>query len=160
MPFGSSSTFISRIDRVVKSVTQGPLNLFAYDSVNNVLWDLAQYEPSETNPSYLRYQLTGGNQQSSCAASTCLETIIAMVKLQHIPVSVPSDLVLIDNMAALKFAFMAQKEESAKHYSDARVLWQEAIDELNRQLEDDVPDCQLAVRNNVFAGRSFGQKMF
>lgn len=159
-PFGVSTGFISRIDRVLKSVTQGPLNMYAWDTMNNQLWDLAQYEPSETSPSYLRYQLRGGGNGRSCQGSPCLETIIAMVKLQHIPVKLPSDLVLISDMGAMVLSFMALKEESNKNFTAANSYWQLAINELNRQLENEVPDSQLAVRNNVFGGRTFSQKQF
>lgn len=162
IPFGSSSNayFVSRIDRVVKPVTQSNLLLYAYDTVQNVLWDLAVYEPSETNPSYLRYQLEGYQTGIPSCGGGCLETVIALIKLKHLPITVPSDWVIIDNIAALKFGIMALKREEANDFQEAKAMWQNAYDELNRQLEDATPDYQFPAQNQVFAGAVFRNKQF
>lgn len=163
IPFGSSSTFVSRIDRVVKPITQGNVRLYAYDSVANVLFDLAVYESSEVNPSYLRYQVEAGHQfgQYGCQ-SGCQKTIIALTKLQFIPVSVPSDgLIFLDGaVGALRLAVKARKMEDASNMSAAQGFWASAISELNRCAEDASPDDQASVVNNVFAGRRFRNRAF
>jgi hypothetical protein len=156
MPFGSSSTFVSRIDRVVKSITQSTARLYAYDATQDVLYDLAVYEPSETNPSYLRYQLDGG--RPGCA---CRESIIALVKLKFLPVAVPMDglIFLEGTQGALLHGFRAVKREEAGDFEGASSFWKLAIEELNRGLEDADPDGPVAV-NNVFAGRTFCNRCF
>ncbi len=160
-PFGQSNSqyFVGKIDRVVKSVTQGNLLLYAYNPSANVLLDLAVYEPSETSPSYLRYQLDSRGGQSPCGGD-CLETIIALVKLQQVPIAAPTDLVLIDNIGALKLGVKAWKREEADDFAAARLLWAAAVEELNRQLENDFPDDQFSAVNNVLGGETFRNQMF
>jgi hypothetical protein len=160
--YGSSSVTVSKIDRVVKSVTQNDLLLYAYDSVNNWLFDLARYAPSETSPSYLRYQIrTGPWNYSVCqSSSTCLNSIVALVKLQPIPIAVASDLVIIDNRRALLNAIRALKAEEAGNVDQAQAHWMQAIETLNRSLENDSPDFQFASKNNVYGGRTFANRMF
>ena len=163
IPYGSSSTFVSRIDRVVKPITQGNVRLYAYDSVANVLFDLAVYEPSEVNPSYLRYQVEAGKNWGTYGCQTgCQKTIIALVKLQFIPVVAPSDgiIFLEGSLGAIRLAVKARKEEDAGNPSTARQYWASAIEELNRCLEDSSPDDQFAATNNVFAGRTFRNRAF
>jgi hypothetical protein len=157
-PYGSSSVKVREIHRVVKSVTQNNLRLYAYDSVNDWLLDLAVYEPSETSPSYVRYTLNtcGPRTYASCSSdSGCLRTIVALVKLKPVPVRVSSDWVIIDNEEALLNAIRALKSAAANSVDLAQAQKTVAIEELNRSLEDASPDAQMAVRNNVFAGKTF-----
>ena len=157
MPFGSTSTFVSRIDRVVCSKTQSTKRLYAYDSVQNVLYDLAVYEPSETVPSYLRYQLDGGRP-----GPTCCETVIALVKLKFLPVSAPTDgLIFLEGaQGALLHGFRAVKREEAGDYQGAGLAWKAAVEELNRGIEDQDPDGPVAVNNIFGAGRAFSNHLF
>lgn len=162
-PYGSSSTPVSRIDRVVKSETNCNLRLYAYDPTNDWMYDLAIYEPSETNPSYLRYQLDGRsewNYQICSSSSTCLQTVIALVKLANLPIQVATDLVIIDNKRALLCAIRALKAEEAGNYAQSKIEWGAAIESLNRQLEDYSPEYQFAAQDNVLAGRQYSNRMF
>src|SRR5207253_7734003 len=89
--------FVRRIDRVLKDVTQGNVLLYGFDSINNVLEDLARYEPSETNPSYVRSQL----HLCNCDCSK-VYSVMALAKLRFVPVVADTDLVLIECLDALK----------------------------------------------------------
>lgn len=163
LPFGSTSTFIGHIDRTRKDLTQGNLLIYGYDSVQNAMYDLAVYEPSELNPSYLRNQLDGGHHHGQSGCNTgCQETIIALVKLKFIPVMVPSDgLIFLDGSeGALLHAIRAVKREEAGDPAGARGFWTMAVEELNRQLEDFSPDDSFSAVNNVFAGKTFRNKCF
>lgn len=144
--YGTTNTFISRIDRVVKPVTQANNNLFAYDANQNGLFDLAVYEPSEVNPSYLRYQIEDQVPRANCG--DCSKSVIALVKLLNLPLSAPTDWVIIDNKRALLLAIRALKLEEA--LGDATKLWQSAIETLNRSSENNSPDDQFAVANEPF----------
>lgn len=160
-PYGSSDVTVSRIDRVVKSVTQNDLIMYAYDSENDWLFDLARYQPSETNPSYVRYQIaTGGPWTRATAESACMASIVALVKLQPIPIKVASDLVIIDNRRALLNAIRALKAEEGGNQDVAQGFWQMAIETMNRSLEDASPDFTFAAKNNVYGGRTFANRMF
>lgn len=159
LPYGSSAVTVSKIDRVVKQVTQNRLRLYAYDSVNDWLYDLATYDAWETNPSYLRYQIyTGAWNYGSC--STCQTAIVALVKLKQIPVRVSTDLILIDNVRALLNGIRAAKSEAAGAIDQSQGQWQCAIESLNRSLENSNPDQQFSAKNNVYGGRTFANRMF
>lgn len=158
VPFGSTSVFVNRIDRVVKSVTQAKLNMYSYDAERDLLWDLAAYDPSETSPDYLRYQLSGGWAPSSCSGD-CTQTVIALVKLKNLPIRVPTDLVIINNRRALLLGLRALKMEQS--LGDASSLWAAGIESLNRDLENQLPDSQYAVQNNIFgSNRMLTNRMF
>lgn len=162
--YGSSAVTVSRIDRIVKEVTQNGLRLYAYDSVNDWLFDLATYEPSETNPSYLRYYLSGCNTPWNYAACrACCESqqsVVALVKLKQLPIKVSTDLILIDNRRTLLNGIRAMKSEEAGNIPQANGQWAVAIEGLNRQLEDSAPDASFATRNNVLGGRVFTNQAF
>lgn len=161
--YGSSAVTVSRIDRIVKSETQNDLLIYAYDSVNDWLYDLARYAPTETNPSYQRYQMnTGGlwNYQTCRAASTCKQSIVALVKLRNLPVRTANDLIYISNKRALLNAIRALKTEAGENVDQAQAQWAIAIEALNRQLENASPDAEMSVRNNIYGGRVMTQKAF
>lgn len=163
IPFGTTTStyFVSRIDRVVKDVTQANVQMYAFDTVRNQLWDLAVYEPTEENPSYERYRLDGRwNMGIPNCASNCLETMMALVKVRFIPVVAPTDLIPIDNVGAIKLAMMSLKKEDEGDMTTSRNLLERAIEELNRQIEDAEPDSQLVVNNNVFGTAHFRNKQF
>lgn len=155
VPFGSTSVFVNRIDRVVKSVTQGKINLFQYDVEKDVLFDLAAYEPGETNPDYLRYQLSGG--WNPCSGD-CQQTVFALVKLANLPIKVPTDLVIINNRRALLLGVRALKLEQS--LGDATALWRAGIESLNRDAENASPDFQFSVQNNILGDRVLSNRMF
>lgn len=162
LPFGSSGNpfFVSKIDRVVKSVTQSNLLMYAYDTVNNVLFDLAVYEPSEINPQYERYRLDGRWNVGFPLNGACLESIIALVKLKFIPVSVPSDLIPLNSRGAIKLGIKAWKSEDAGDLAGADAWWARAVEMLNRNSEDENPDSELTVQNFVVGNRMFSNRMF
>lgn len=158
MPFVSTSTFVRSIDYVLKDPTQCPINLYAYNATTNLLEDLAQYDPGETRPSYERTKIqlpwglfTGGS--TCCGAGF---GVAALVKLKFIPVQFPTDLVLIDNLDAIKLGFQSVKVgESAGGLGESKQFEAAAIMELNRQLEDESPDDQFVADNQVFASHTF-----
>ena len=159
-PYGSSSTVVTKIDRVVKPVTQNALRLYAYDSVNNWPYDLAVWAPWETNPSYLRYQIDAGCAWNFQTCSTCNKSIVALVKLKQVPIKLPTDLVLIDNMRSLLNTLRALKSEAANNIPQAQGQLQVAVEGLNRSLENDAPDYQMSVKNNIYGGRIMTNRAF
>lgn len=163
-PYGSTSVYVRRIDRVVKEVTQGQVLLYAYDVVNDILEDLAIYDPGETTPSYARYQLGEpsnrcGNQPQGCCGTSL--SVVALVKLRFIPAKFDTDLILVDNADAIKLAVQAIKCQDAgdrEGYKENMIF---AVNTLNRQLEDESPDDQFSSENETFGGGvSYSQKMF
>jgi len=155
-PFGSTSVFVRRIDRVLKDTTQGNVLLYAYDAVNAVLEDLAVYQPSETNPDYVRHQLQTGcctGQQGDCPTA---QSAVALVKLRFVPVKVDTDLVLIQNLDALKALMQAIKFGEAGDLANKRAYEADAIRELNLELQDSQPVDQIPIEVEPFNGVPLG----
>ena len=151
MPFASTSIYVRSISRVIKEPTQGKMWMAAYNPVSNIMSDLAFYEPSETNPDYLRTWLVG------CCSAT--RSVVALVKLKFIPVAVDTDLVLIQNLHALKLMIQSGDAENAPGGRDlARQYEADAIRELNCELEDETPDSQIPVVINTFGGTDIGRQ--
>jgi hypothetical protein len=160
--WGSTSTFVSRIDRVVVGATQGMKRLYSYDSVQNALLDLAVYEPNETNPAYLRQQVEGSPRGQWSCSGCCPETIIALVKLRFTPVAVPTDgLIFLEGaQGAIKHAIRARRREDANDSKGALDFWKLAVEELSRYQEDYEPQDQLPVENNVMGGGTMYNRCF
>jgi hypothetical protein len=159
---------------VLKEKTEGQVRLFAYDPVNDVLEDLAVYDPGEISPTYTRYSLhvntmnTAGQMSSSCcttgtSAGACCGTVhsvIALIKVRFIPVEFDSDLVMIDNVDALKDQVQAIKLREAGDLQASVQFELSAIRELNRELEDHYPEDTFSAVNNVFGGYTFSNRAF
>jgi hypothetical protein len=162
-PYGVASAvgvpvLVRRIDRVVKDVTLGQVLLYAWDTVNLVLEDLARYDPGETSPSYTRYKFNTGSCFTGCCATG--QSIVALVKIKFIPVKFDTDLVMIDNLDALAEMFQSLKLRKEGDLDEALKFEASAVRELNRQLENASPDDTFSAVNNVFGGRSFRNRAF
>ena len=156
LPYGSSAQIVSHIDRVVCTATIGPKRLYAFQAASNNLYNIAVYDPTDTNPSFLRYKLKGGGYWGGagcCAASStspCLYSVIALVKLARLPIQNPTDLVLINNREALLDGIRAAKLSDAGDVAGSSKLWAAAVEKLNRQLENEDPEYQLTASDNTF----------
>lgn len=155
LPYVSTTDYVRRIDRVLKDTTQCNVRLFAYDATLDALEDLAVYEPSETNPQYQRYTL----QVGCCTGTACgdSKSIVALVKLRFIEALADTDLVLIENLDALKLMVQAIKCEEQGERAKAREHEMDAIRELNLDLANAVPEAQVSVRDQVFNGVQIGR---
>jgi hypothetical protein len=163
-PFVATAINIRNVTRVRKDLTQGLVRLFAWDTVNLVLIDLAVYEASETNPEYVRYSLdipgcpidgTPG-VVGSCPTA---RGVLAAVKLRFIPPVVGSDIIPIDNLDALKDIYQSLKFKEAGDLQNANAYEASAVRELNQQLRDKFPDNQLPVDFGETGGLRFRQAM-
>lgn len=157
-PFGSTSLFVRRIDRVVKDVTQCQVFLYAYNASADVLEDLAIYDPGETSPDYQRYKLQSQQGRSCCGNAN---SVVALVKLQYIPAKFDTDLVIIDNLDALKLEIQSIRAGEAGDRELMKQFQADAVAECNRALEDAFPDDTVPISNEVFGpGVTFGQQCF
>jgi hypothetical protein len=157
-PFGSTAGYVRSLERVRKDVTQGQVFLYAYNAADNTLEDLAVYDPGETNPSYVRQQLSLSSP--CCGGCATSHSVIALVKLLFIPVKFPSDLVIIDNLEAIKAIVQSLKLREDYDYQGALAAEADAIRELNRQLEDESPDDQFAAAVHPIGKCTFTNKCF
>lgn len=156
-PYVESTQLVRRIDRVLKDPTQGPVRLYAYNQSSAVLEELATYAAGETAPSYLKQQL----HLPCCGDCSTTHTVIALVKLQYVPVVTDDDPVLIDNEDALKFMFQAINAGNASDRQTAIGFEQDAVRELNLQLGDVNFDEQIPVSFGEMGNTTLGrQRLF
>lgn len=149
---------------VIKAVTDYPVRLYEVNNANVITRSLAMYEPSETNPIYRRSQIPGLTDMAACertAVGACAtnKAVTALVKLQHVPVVVDNDPMVIGNIAALKLMVMAILREEDNRHGEAAVLRQQAKEEIEGEsssyLGSGVLDV-LKVTGDFGAGQSGG----
>jgi hypothetical protein len=132
-----STKMYSSIERVIKPSTDGPVYLYEYDTTQVKM--LAQYEPSETVPVYRASKIPGIANTSTCSGSDdgCSKKWVTVVaKLRHIPVSVSTDFMVLQNLSALKLMCKAIKFEEAEDIEKARYFEEKALFELDTQLNN------------------------
>lgn len=131
---------------VMREPTQYPVNLYEYDGNGNTQM-LAQYEPSETIPTYRKVFCPGlgeaGNCDNTCDDSCTLgddetacdqATVTTLVKLQHVPFVLDNDPLVLGNIAALKLMCMAVQREGQERFDEATHLEAKAVRELRGEL--------------------------
>lgn len=140
----TAGVYPRRIDRVIKQATQGQVTLYAYDTVLATLTDLAVYEASETEPSYVRYHLRRpwhhgcSGSGCHCLTSTTYMPCSALVKLAYVPIVTDTDMVVIDDDALAEMV-QSMKATQANDKELATQLEASAIRILNQQLENQTP---------------------
>lgn len=155
LPYVEPAFFFRRIDRVVKDQTLSRIRVYQLDT-NSVHYDMAIYEASETSPDYFRTRVHVRN-----STGTCPTMITALVKLAFIPVHFNDDLVLIENVDALRDMVMSIKLKENGDIVGSRAAEQSAFRELNYELRNRMPDEQFIVSfrpfgNDSLAGRGLG----
>lgn len=153
-PYGQTLDVIrSGSIRVLKDETQGEVRLYAQDYNTATLTDLAVYAPTETTPNYARYRLHGGrhcwNANDADTGDRCYG-VLALVKVEFIPVKHDSDIVLIDNIQALKFAVQSIKYSEAGDVGNAELFMGKAVRELNLELRNEMSDSSIPVVFKAF----------
>lgn len=142
LPYVQTPFKIRRVDRVVKSVTNGVVRGYQWDGistrdgVNPLLYNLAQYDASETTPEYMHSRISGVGCNCACDGT---QQISALVKLAYVPIEHEDDLVLIDNTDALRDMIMSIREKEGGNIEKSQALELSAFRELNYQLRDKFP---------------------
>ncbi len=154
IPFGSTSVYVSRIDAVVKEVTQKNVPMYAYEPVSDTMLQLADYAAGETNPSYAKDRLF---VPSDCRCNSAV-TLIALVKLAFIPVVADDDIVLIPSISALESAIQATKYKQSGNAQEFQNFMQLAVNDLNHILENELPIDQTPVDGGFGGGISVGRQ--
>lgn len=135
----------SKVEQVIKTITQGPIDVYQSVPVTGQLLDMSHYLPGETNPDYVHSKVHG---RVSWWEPCCQSTFTILAKQQFVPVSADTDVVQIDNFQAIETMVMALKERrasSATGYATNRAL---AIGLLNAQNRDRMPDDQTPIEVN------------
>lgn len=91
---------------VIKEVTQYRVLVYSLDVDTDVEVQLADYQPSETHPTYQKFKVP----RICCPANGCdTRTLMAIASLQHIPATVANDWLLFQNLQAYSDGMMAAK---------------------------------------------------
>lgn len=85
-----------QITQVTKSVTKGPVCLYAIDPDTNYMYLLSKMVPNTTIPMYRRYKILNQACTEDCAY------ILALVKMRFRKATDTTDVLSIQNMSALK----------------------------------------------------------
>lgn len=150
IPFGVTTIQFRRVTRVLKEVTDGPIRLYQFDSTNNVMQDMAYYEAWETAPNYRHTHLNANRRGICYGCNDGLQQITALVKLEFVPVVNDDDVVLIENLEALKLAMQAVKMGDAYSMEQREAAILLAVRALNLELNNRFPLNQTPVSINPF----------
>lgn len=158
VPYGTNLKFVRRIDRVlIDEGMQGDLFLYAFNTTTGETEFISTYQPGDINPSFVRNSLRIPNCQTS-TTGTCGQSkpLVALVKLKFIPAVVDTDLVLIEDMSALKLMIQSIKAEEAGDELKARQKEKSAIREMNLRMQNEMPDDQIPIDLGETGGTSVG----
>lgn len=150
-PYAESEGYVSSIDRVLKDQTEKPITLYAWNTTDSVLEDLAVYEPSETNPAFRRYEFRTWTYRDN-DGNERYRPVCALVKLQFVPAQYDTDIVAISNIAALKFMVAAIRAEEGNDFNTAESNSAKAIQALNFQLRNYSPGDQATINFQLAGG--------
>lgn len=113
------------------------------------LQPLAEYEPSETNPKFVKMQLHDGRtcwqNSPGTPGSKRGHTVTALVKLKQLPLIAPSDIVIIQSIPAIKLMVQGIVAGEGGDQKGEAEYTLRAVEQLNRDLEDWIPDEQIPV---------------
>lgn len=98
---------------VKKPITAGHVNLYTFDPDTLRMYFLSKYAPGETIPRYRRYRITAPDYTNgSC--------ILAWCELAYLPATHEDEILLIQNLDALKMMVMAMEMEDERNFEFAK----------------------------------------
>lgn len=147
-PYAQTEGYVSRIDRVLKDVTQQPVSLYAYNTTDSVLEDLAIYDPGETDPSFAIYKLGIPCCQDEDGVAQS-RSLTALVSMRYIPVQFDSDLIPL-TMPAMKLLIMGIRAEESGDLDTAEGYIAKAVREMNHITQNRNPGKQISVNANSY----------
>lgn len=153
-PFVASTLAYANISRVQKDVTRDYVDLYqCITQVPGTLAAMGSYEPGETRGEYRSSMVRSHNPFWRVASDgTQAQILSALIKIQFIPAVAGSDLVSIGNAAALKLMLLSIHKEEAADPQGAELETQRAIHELNRELNNKLPEYQTPVSYEEIGG--------
>lgn len=133
--FDTSSIRISarkyrQIAAWTKPATEGYVSLYAVEPSTNKMWLLAKAHPDDTRPKWRRYRITN---RATAEACSCVQM---QVKLKWVEMTRATDVLLIQNLDAIKSMVIAIGAENAGDLQKALNFEQNAERLLNTQLQD------------------------
>ena len=101
------------VERVQKPATSGFVSLYACDLDAMAFHFLSKYHPQETNPRYRRYRITYPDYENG-------SSIYALCELGFVPLLHADDVLIVQNMDALKLMVMAIELENERDFQAAK----------------------------------------
>jgi hypothetical protein len=123
----TSAVKVQNITSVHKPVTTGYIAFYTWEPDTKRLYFLSKYHPDETVPGYHRYKISGNVTDTS---------IIVRMKVQYVPLKYAQDILLIQNLEAVKLMAHSIEFENAYKISEAEALEVRATRLLNEQKAD------------------------
>ena len=131
-PITSTKSFRD-ITYVKKPTTTGYVTLMSYDSETPEIYFLSKYAPNEQYPGYKRYRVAGACIDNS-GNDTAYNNILCQCKMKHVNMIDDDEVLIIQNLAAIKQMAIAIREEEANRFDNAARYEAKAIQLLDRQL--------------------------
>jgi hypothetical protein len=136
-------SLVAKIVSIHKPVTEGTVNLFAVNHGNSSLkCKIADYEPTETVPSYKRYKVSGG-EFASRLNCLCKRRFVELVNEAD-----DETLIIPGNEGALKLVLMSLQYEDKNDMERAETYFQKAIQLLNAELKEDMGNPVITLQMN------------
>lgn len=145
-PFTVDTNLVANIGRVIKPLTNGPIQVSALDTVTNIETPIAAFDAGDTNPGFAQYRL----QMNQCISPQPVIPAIALVKLKFIPVVADTDPVLIPNLYALKLFMQGIRFGEAGDRANALGFQADAVKELNLEMDNVLPAENIPITMNPF----------
>lgn len=101
------------VERVLKPETGGFVSLYSYDPDTHQMFFLSKYHPQETNPRYRRYRITYPDFVDG-------SSIYALCELGYVPLQHADDILIVQNMDAMKLMVMAIELENERSFQEAK----------------------------------------
>lgn len=159
LPFGTSLRNVRRIDRILMPPDlQGNVYAYAYNISTAVNEFVATYEPGDINPAFERYQLSLPRCDTTSGGCGCSKPIVALVKMRFVPARTDNDLILVENIEALKMMIQSIKAGEAGDFNKQVVTEKASIREMNLEMKDRLPDDQIPIDLGEMGGTLIGSQ--
>lgn len=157
VPFVTSSMIVTSFDAIAKDDTYGDIVIKQVDATTGEEVLLSRLGPREMNPAYRRYFLSG--VPANCCSDPAVTTVqvTTMCKYEFVPVSRPTDFLLIGNIPALKQECQSIRHDeidSAESKALAISEHRSAVRMLNAELTHYTGKNQIAVNVAPFGNAS------
>jgi hypothetical protein len=123
----------AEVTSVAKPETTGYVTLDTYDPETSQVYYLSKYAPNETHPAYCRYKVINSYISKD---GTCNNNILCLVKLKHVDMSEDDDVLVVQNIDAIKSMVIAIREEDANRLENAMSYEAKAVAMLNESMQN------------------------
>lgn len=133
---------------VHKPVTAGHVNLYTFDADTGRMFFLSKYTPRETKPSYRRYRITTPDFVNG-------SSVMLQVKLGYEPAEQDTDVLLVQNLDAIKAMAQAIQFENASELNAAQG-YEATAERLLTEQAHDVSEQKLNIQITEVSARGRG----